>query len=85
MVATSLHGSYEPDSLAAKLVRQSTGVPECGQRGRIFPFKWFYGGKELADNPFLKESHGSTMPQSVFKRRLQTLESFPSRVLQLHF
>ena len=62
IVATSLHGMYEPDPVEAKLAPQSTGVPECGQQRKILPFKWFYGGKEPADNPFLKEAYEPAKP-----------------------
>ena len=47
-------------TVEAKLVPQS--VPGCGQQRKILPFKWFYGGKEPADNPFLREAYEPAKP-----------------------
>ncbi len=32
------------------------------QKLRVFPIEWFYGGKEPADNPFLKRAHEAAVP-----------------------
>ena len=53
-------GEFEEDPVEAKLVSRGIGGkdPETGQymgkRLKILPLKWFYGGKEPADNPYVK-------------------------------
>ena len=32
------------------------------QKFMILPYKWFYGGKEPADNPFLREAYEPAKP-----------------------
>ena len=52
----------------AQLIEHRTGDihPETGeimgQYLKILPLKWFYGGKEPADNPFLKEAYEPAKP-----------------------
>ena len=33
-----------------------------GSRLKVLPIKWFYGGKEPANNPFLKETYEPAKP-----------------------
>ena len=42
----------------------STFVEEGGinQKLKVLPLTWFYGGKELADNPFLPRAHEPASP-----------------------
>ena len=49
--------------LQAELVRR--GVADNNsirQKQKVLPLKWFYGGKEPADNPFLKEAYEPAKP-----------------------
>ena len=68
IVAHSFAGGLKEDAHRAQLQRAATGEvdPETGEpltrRCRILPFKWFYGGKEPADNPFLKEAYEPAKP-----------------------
>ena len=62
IVAHSYHGLFKPHPTEAKLVSDGTGVPGCGQQRKILPLKWFYGGKQPADNPFLKEAYAPAKP-----------------------
>ena len=39
----------------------ASGKPIC-QKLKILPLKWFYGGKEPADNPFLKTAYEPAKP-----------------------
>ncbi len=59
IVAYSYRDLYEPHPTEAQLVRGDWTYP---QRLKILPLKWFYGGKEPADNPFLKEAYAPAKP-----------------------
>jgi len=61
---------YKEDETEAVLVRDvsgggylaaKTGKPVC-QKLMVLPYKWFYGGKEPADNPFLREAYEPAKP-----------------------
>lgn len=39
-----------------------SGYMQGGRQRKIRPIKWFYGGKEPADNPFLKEAYAPAKP-----------------------
>ena len=56
IIAYTCHGLVEEHPTETRLVRASTGVPDCGQRLKVLPLKWFYGGKKPADNPVLNKS-----------------------------
>ena len=58
IVAYSSQGRYEEHPTEARLVRTGTGVDGCGQRLKVLPLKWFYGGKQPVDNPVLGSSAG---------------------------
>lgn len=68
IVAYSFAGRITEHETLAQLYRAGTGEvdPETGramnQRRRILPFKWFYGGKEPADNPFLRAAYEPAKP-----------------------
>ena len=68
IVAYSYAGRITEHKTRAELYRAGTGVknPETGhnmnQRRRILPLKWFYGGKEPADNPFLETAYEPAKP-----------------------
>ena len=61
-------GEHEEHPTLARLQYEGTGEkhPETGnfmgQSLKILPLKWFYGGKEPADNPFLKEAYEPAKP-----------------------
>ena len=42
-------------------VDEGTGKSIC-QKFMVLPHKWFYGGKEPADNPFLREAYEPAKP-----------------------
>ena len=63
------HHECEPDAVEACLNTCGQGgyrQPENGkyirQTLKILPLKWFYGGKEPADNPFLKKAYEPAKP-----------------------
>jgi len=67
-IAHSYPAIYETHPALAQLQRTGWGEkhPETGQYMsqslKILPLKWFYGGKEPADNPFLKEAYEPAKP-----------------------
>ena len=67
-ITHTYQGNYEEHAKLAQLVARGTGEknPETGdymrQYLKILPLKWFYGGKEPADNPFLREAYEPAKP-----------------------
>ncbi len=57
IIAYSSVGSIEEHPTKAELVR--TGSERTF---KVLPLKWFYGGKEPADNPFLREAYEPAKP-----------------------
>ncbi len=61
IVTYQYFGEYEEDPVKAQLKSAGTGMidPEtglgCFQIRKILPLKWFYGGKEPADNPYIRK------------------------------
>ena len=53
---------YEPDPAKAQLVLSSRKPGGFNQKLKVLPLKWFYGGKEPAPNPFLKEAYEPAKP-----------------------
>ena len=68
LVTHTVSGEYEQHPTLAQLRATGTGEkhPETGeymdQSLKILPLKWFYGGKEPADNPFLREAYEPAKP-----------------------
>ena len=68
IITHTYQGKHEVDPKLAQLVKHGTGEkdPETGnymgQYLKILPLKWFYGGKEPADNPFLTEAYEPAKP-----------------------
>ena len=68
IITHTMSGEYEQHPTLAQIVTNGTGEkhPETGQYMgqslKILPLKWFYGGKEPADNPFLKEAYEPAKP-----------------------
>ena len=53
---------YEQDPVKAQLVNSSQKPGGFNQKLKVLPLKWFYGGKEPAPNPFLKEAFEPAKP-----------------------
>jgi len=49
------YSTYEQDPVKAQLVLSSRKPGGFNQKLKVLPLKWFYGGREPAPNPFLKE------------------------------
>jgi hypothetical protein len=68
IITNTVSGEYEPHPTLAQIQTKGTGEkhPETGQYMgqslKILPLKWFYGGKEPADNPFLREAYEPAKP-----------------------
>jgi hypothetical protein len=68
IVTHTVSGEHEEHSTQAQLVNTGTGEkhPETGdymhQSLKVLPLKWFYGGKEPVDNPFLREAYEPANP-----------------------
>ena len=60
-ITTSYH-VYEDHPSKAQLVLRKSGEGVMNQKLKILPMKWFYGGKEPADNPFLPRAHEPASP-----------------------
>lgn len=68
LVTHSYQGKYEEHPTLAQVnatgtgqMHPETGAPMC-QYVKILPLKWFYGGKEPADNPYLKTAYEPAKP-----------------------
>jgi len=67
-IAYSYSNRYEQHPTLAQVQSDGAGEkhPETGadmgQLLKILPLKWFYGGKEPADNPFLREAYEPAKP-----------------------
>ena len=68
LVSYGCHGYYHDHPTRAELVRDGTGEISdetggpMGQRRKVLPLNWFYGGKEPADNPFLRAAYEPARP-----------------------
>ena len=63
------HREYKPDAIEARInvggpngYREPASGKYIRQTMKIMPLKWFYGGKEPADNPFLKKAYEPAKP-----------------------
>ena len=64
VLITHTYSGYEDHPTDAQIVRNRT-APDgnaINQKLKVLPLKWFYGGKEPADNPFLKEAYEPARP-----------------------
>ncbi len=64
VLITHTYSGYEDHPTDAQLIRNritAEGDP-INQKLKVLPLKWFYGGKEPADNPFLKEAYEPARP-----------------------
>ena len=61
LIATT-YSTYEQDPVKAQLNLSSTQPGSYNQKLKVLPLKWFYGGKEPAPNPFLKEAYEPAKP-----------------------
>jgi len=53
---------YEEHSTRAELIVSSQKEGGFNQKLKVLPLKWFYGGKEPADNPWLPQAHHAAKP-----------------------
>jgi hypothetical protein len=53
---------YEEHPTQAQLVLSNQVEGAFNQKLKVLPLKWFYGGKEPADNPFLRRTHEPARP-----------------------
>ena len=60
VIIAHTHSRFEPHPTSAHLER--VGVGENNQKQKVLPLKWFYGGLEPADNPYLKEAYQPAKP-----------------------
>ena len=58
------YSGYEDHPTDAQLMRNRLGEDgnPINQKVKVLPLKWFYGGREPADNPFLKEAYEPAKP-----------------------
>ena len=64
VLVTHTYSGYEDHPTKAQLIRRrkdKDGEP-INQKLKVLPLKWFYGGKEPANNPFLKEAYEPAKP-----------------------
>ena len=64
VLVTHTYSAYEDHPTEAQLIRQrrDTDGNPINQKLKVLPLKWFYGGKEPASNPFLKEAYEPAKP-----------------------
>ena len=61
VIVTHTYSEYELDPVNATLIGSAkAGGPN--QHQKVLPLTWFYGGKEPADNPFLKTAYEPAKP-----------------------
>jgi hypothetical protein len=53
---------YKEDPVKAQLNLSKMDAKAFNQKLKVLPLKWFYGGKEPAPNPFLKEAYEPAKP-----------------------
>ena len=53
---------YQEDPAQAQLISSSRKAGGFNQKLKVLPLKWFYGGKEPVDNPFLKKTYQPAKP-----------------------
>ena len=54
--------TYEPHPDKAEILMKSGKKENSNQLLKVLPMKWFYGGKEPADNPFLPRAYEPAQP-----------------------
>ena len=64
VLITHTFSSYEDAPTTAQIIRNPTddGGTIINQKLKVLPLNWFYGGKEPANNPFLKEAYEPARP-----------------------
>jgi hypothetical protein len=58
VLITHTYSNFEEDPVKAQMVNRGS----FNQVVRVLPLKWFYGGKEPAENPTLLKIHGAAKP-----------------------
>jgi hypothetical protein len=53
---------WEDDPVKGQLVQSSRKPEGFNQKLKVLPLKWFYGGKDPAANPYLKEAYEPAKP-----------------------
>ena len=61
-IATTYSMYEEHPSKAELILTKKSGKGANNQKLKILPLKWFYGGKEPADNPFLPRAYEPAQP-----------------------
>ncbi|PYV14593.1 MAG: hypothetical protein DMG07_11620 [Acidobacteria bacterium] len=62
VLITHTYTTHDEDPDKAQLIYSSKTPGGFNQKLKVLPLKWFYGGKEPADNPFLKEAYEPAKP-----------------------
>ena len=62
VLITHTYTQWEDDPVKGQLVQSSRKPGGFNQKLKVIPLKWFYGGKEPANNPFLKEAYEPAKP-----------------------
>jgi hypothetical protein len=64
VLVTHTYSVYEDHPDRAEIIRHKTDSNGhmVNQKLKVLPLKWFYGGKEPAGNPFLKEAYEPAKP-----------------------
>jgi len=62
VLVTHTYTSYEDHPTKAQLCTDTRRLGANNQKLKVLPLKWFYGGKEPADNPFLKQAYEPAKP-----------------------
>ena len=60
VIIAHTYSRFEPHPTKATMERVTVG--DNNQKQKVLPLKWFYGGKEPADNPYLKEAYEPAKP-----------------------
>ena len=61
VIVTHTYTEYEEDPIHATLIRSSKSGGS-NQHQKVLPLTWFYGGRQPADNPFLKTAYDPAKP-----------------------
>ena len=56
VIVTHTYSEYEENPTNATLI-QTSKTGGLNQHQKVLPMTWFYGGKQPADNPFLKTAY----------------------------
>ena len=62
VIIAHTYSAYDDHPTSGQLVRSHAEPGSVNQKQKVLPLRWFYGGKEPASNPFLKEAYEPAKP-----------------------